>query len=348
MFRNSLFRLVCSVAASIALLPLGACSRKKASLRVEGSLNLGAVGEGVPAISTLALVNDSAQMLTVARTEVSCGCLTTGLAAGTAISPGNRLPFEVRLSTNGREGEVQQTVFVHWREQGAAPMAVPLTVQVHKVISIEGLPSDSLMATVGETAPETLVTMEWLDGKPHEITAAKAVEGNVTVKLETVEAGKRYHLRIQPDTSHSRRVWQDEIILSTTHPEMPERRIPLSGTVVGSVSAEPALWNLGALKLGQPDTTAREFIVKLQGHHAFSVKEVDSSRIPSLTITSVQSAPDRWTLRLSLDVGNLTGGAKPHTLLNGKVLIHTDLPDEEPLELPVLAVFSDSAPSAKP
>ncbi|CAN5904300.1 hypothetical protein BH11VER1_BH11VER1_34720 [soil metagenome] len=312
----------------------------------DGKTEFGTVVEGHLLHADLKITNIGKQSLTLKRVEASCGCLVASMDVGQIIAPKASAPLAISFDTSNREGEVRQQVRLVWQEEGMKALEIPITAMVLKELAFHGLPSAPLVDTVGEPAPETVLEAEWLSDKSYEITSATAPGGHVSIKLETVEAGKRYRVKVTPSTSRAKQSWQESIVLTTTHPNLKERVISLSGMVRGRGSLEPSVWNLGRVILGGASTQPlHEFAVKVKATRDFNVTTVDASAVPGLTVDYVRDTSDTWTLHLRMNMDSVTAQAKARTILNRKVIIQTDLPDEDALELPVLAVF-DAAESA--
>ena len=147
-------------------------------------------------------------------------------------------------------------------------------------------------------------------------------------------------MRIVPNTSQTKESWTDTLLLKTTMPELRERKIQITGSVEGSVTADPAHWVLGRLILREKHPKEMRCVIRLTSTgQPFTVLQVTTNQVPGLTAVVNRISSTEWQLKLSLSLDAFLKTARSKVIFVKHLEIRTDLPNEGPVKIPVLAAF---------
>ncbi|QEH37396.1 hypothetical protein OJF2_59870 [Aquisphaera giovannonii] len=299
------------------------------SLFQERTHDFGAVPRGAKVKHDFMLVNRLAEPITILSLRPSCGC-TSGKASAGTVNPGQAAVIEAQMDTRNFLGLKATTLFVTLVTASGKEAEVRLGVSSNILADIVLNPGSADFGTVLKgQAPSQVITIDRIGGASWRFERMVSASRVLTAKLvETKrDAGGSvsYALTvgIRPDAPAG--PVRDEIRLISNDRETPSIPVLVTGYVRGDLTAAPSVLTMGEVSSAAGKQgrfvvrSTRPFsITKVEGAgDGFSVAAAEADRKNTHVIT-VAYRPGE---------GNMRGDLK-------RVFrVHTDLPDEPPLDL---------------
>lgn len=195
------------------------------------------------------------------------------------------------------------------------------------MVSFRGMPeqlAESTIELVGESLPFHFTNIE------------NSLEGKVAHKLETVENGKHYRLRLTNLVKESS--YAGYMILHTDLAQKSEIKIRVNGIIEGMISVNPRTLVVGRLASQQPVRSGKVMVVSNNNKPFKITKLIHDSNLVTVTQAPL---PDRtgFSLEVIPRLENIPPGSRQQALLG----IVTDAALDEKLEVQVQVFNSAGA-----
>ena len=242
---------------------------------------------------TFVLTNASDRVVQIGAVRAGCGCLTTALATD-SLTPGGTTELAAEMSLAGRKGYQRKTIYV---ESDAGPKApLKLEFEGNVVPPIEVMPEGihfGTQAADGDLDRDVMVMA--MGNTTFQIKKVTSSSPRFKAEVETVEAGKRYRLKVKCTGSRSPGTCTASVRVETDHSAMPSLDVPVTVFVAGDIVAAPA-----TLMVIEATTNApRPYYVHVYspGKKAFKIEKITAPRADIETRVATV-APDRHRVEL--------------------------------------------------
>ncbi len=159
----------------------------------------------------------------------------------------------------------------------------------------------------------------------------------VIYKLETVEDGKHYRLRISNNTPLGN--YRGSITAYTDLAEKPELTIWVNGSIEGEIGIRPKILVVGRLSIDQGIISGKVLVVDNKNKAFKIVKCVWDERLIHVKQEPLPDGPG-FSLEVTPKMENIPHGSRIPTVLR----VQTDVPSEGNLEVQVQAINLVEAP----
>jgi hypothetical protein len=276
---------------------------------------------------TFVLTNASDRVVQIGNVRLGCGCLTSTLATN-CVLPGGTTELTAVMSLAGRKGYQRKPIYVE--SDGGPGVPLKLEFEGNVVPPIEVLPEGihfGAQAVEGDLDRDVMVVA--MGKSSFQIKKVKSSSPQFSAEVETVEAGKRYRLKVKCKGPRSFGTCTASVHVETDHPAMPGLDVPVTVFVTGDIVAAPATLIL----IEAATNTPRPYYVHVYspGKKAFKIEKVTAPREDIETrVTAI--APDRYRVELSVP-----GKVEE---LNGKPLrIETDMASMKEVVVPLRVII---------
>lgn len=324
--------------ALVCVLAAAAVSRADEGTQPAGGLtclepvcHFGTLGPEQTVKHTFVLTNASDRAVVVSAVRAGCGCLTATLATNT-VAAGGTVELASAMSLAGRKGGQRKTIYV---ESGAPGGPLRLEFEGTVLPPIDVMPEGVHFGTLAETGEAEREVMIASTGTgTFQIRSVVSSSSQYSAEAQTVEAGKRYRLRIKSIGPRNRGTCTASIRVDTDHPAMPVLMVPVTVFVAGEVVAAPS-----SLMLIESAVTnvARTYYIHVYspGKKAF---KVDSVKAPGEGVESrvMPVAPDRYRIEVKFP-------AAVRAFNGTSLCIKTDMESAGEIQVP-LRVVAQPAP----
>ena len=157
------------------------------------------------------------------------------------------------------------------------------------------------------------------------------LDKKVIYKLETVEDGKHYRLRVSNNTSLGS--YRGSITAYTDMAEKPELTTWVNGSIEGEIGIRPRILVVGRLSIDQGIITGKVLVVDNKNKAFKIVKCMWDERLIDVRQEPVPSGPG-FSLEVTPKMENIPLGSRIPTVLR----VETDVPSEGKLEVQVQAI----------
>ncbi|MGA2936859.1 MAG: hypothetical protein ABSF52_07150 [Syntrophobacteraceae bacterium] len=157
------------------------------------------------------------------------------------------------------------------------------------------------------------------------------LDKKVLYKLETVEDGKHYRLRVSNNTSRGN--YRGCITIYTDSAEKPELFIWINGSIEGEIGIRPKVLVVGRLSPDQGIITGKVLVVDNKNKAFQIVKCMYDERVIHVSREPFPNQPG-FSLEVTPKMENIPSGSRIPTVLT----IETDVPSEGKLEVQVQAI----------
>ncbi len=157
------------------------------------------------------------------------------------------------------------------------------------------------------------------------------LDKKVIYRLETVEEGKHYRLRVSNNASMGS--YRGSITVYTDFAEKPELTIWVNGSIEGEIGIRPKILVVGRLSLDQGIITGKVLVVDNKNKAFKIVKCIWDERLIDVRQEPVPSGPG-FSLEVTPKLENIPLGSRIPTVLR----VETDVPSEGKLEVQVQAI----------
>jgi hypothetical protein len=252
-----------------------------------------------------------------------------------AVPAGHPAIIRVLWNTARLEGAVEAQAIVRWTNPALQPVILNVAGTVVPAIELQPMAAAFFSVFSDERADQAIQIVNH-DGRPLAIERIEPAGSHFLASIRTVEAGRRYELRLTAPAGQAPGRFRESVILHTDSPQRPVIRVPVNVLVKTDVYANPERLDFGditvealrrnpaLLKL----TTQTILIKRRQGPFELTA----STDIPGLTLTV--STGNRATHRL--DVSIAPDRVVPGRL-EGTITLRTTDPRFPQLLIPVRA-----------
>jgi hypothetical protein len=157
-----------------------------------------------------------------------------------------------------------------------------------------------------------------------------------SVKLETIQPGKRYGLLVATNPALKPGQYKQTVRLITDSKRSPEASIQLEATVYSLVFAIPESIDLQPLKLGADlSNLEHAIVVRKVRHGGLQIKRLSSS-LPFIRLELVAlSEGESYRIKVTFDPSKVSGPGA----FEGKIRIETNDADRPEIEIPISGYF---------
>ena len=251
------------------------------------------------------------------------------------LKPGESTDIEIEFKTNQVVGDFHKganietndpdhptfPLFVHGKINPPVIVLPGETVDLHAVSSEE--PREVFVAVFSPDRPETKIT-DVVTPKPDLLKTEVVPMTESELAESKIKAGWKLNLDVQPGFPLG--LMREEVVIHTDHPHRPEIKLMLVGTVSGPVSAIPDRIRMVSVK--SKEGGSGEVLLNVRGGQeaTFSVAEK-----PGKLDVAVEPTDAKGRYRMKVTVPRET----PPGLIDGDVVLKTDLPNGGELKVPV-------------
>ncbi|MFZ2445055.1 MAG: hypothetical protein WAW37_01735 [Syntrophobacteraceae bacterium] len=242
----------------------------------------------------------------------------------------------MKLDLKGYRGNVSKTSTVQCNDPRAYRTSLILTGKVRALIDIR--PKDMVsFRGMADQLGESIIELVG-ESRPFHFTGIEnSLEGKVAHKLETIEDGKHYRLRV---TNLLRQgSYAGYMILHTELAQKSEIKIRVNGIIEGLISVNPRTLLVGRLASQKPVRSGKVMVVSNSNKPFKITKLIHDANVVSVT---QEPLPDRigFSLEITPQMENVPPGSRRQSLVG----IETDEASEEKLEVQVQVFNAVGAP----
>ncbi len=293
----------------------------------ETSKDFGPVPRGPQLVHHFRLVNNTGTPVTISGIRVSCGCTSAYAIQGT-LQPGEATAVVATMDTNRFVGSKAVTVYVTFGQPSFDE--VRLLVQAYGrsdfAVTPDTLTFGQTRRGTNKTATATIVFYGTTDTRITEIKPE-----SLYIKPEFKEIRRQDGEVAYEVTAHLRKdipagKWFADIWIKTNNPSLPQLRVPLTVEVESTLTAAPEAVAVGQVKAGSE--TEQRVIVRAAA--PFKITAIDGT-------DALLSIKDNTTEAKEVHVLTIKLKAAKAGDLARTLHIHTDLPQDGNLDLPISA-----------
>lgn len=237
--------------------------------------DFGKVARGSKLKYAFPVVNKTDRAVRIVNWQTKCGCTEVKVGSMT-VPPGSQTFVEATLDTTKFQGDKSSGLTLQLDQPSAATVELGLRCYIEPALILTpGLVDfGSILRT---SKPQVSLLLSYSGAmKDWRVIEMKTISGALTARLEEVgktsSGGPQYRLTasLDPQALRDGR-FKDEIILVTNDPQMARIPVSVTGKVQSTVSASPAVVDLGTLKPGQ---TAQKTVL-LRASTPFQIKQTE-------------------------------------------------------------------------
>ena len=280
---------------------------------VEPLYRFGNLGPEQTVRHTFILTNTSDRVVKIGAVRAGCGCMTTALATE-SVAPGGAVELAATMNLAGRKGAQRKTIYVE--SEGGVNTPLRVEFEGNVVPPIEVMPEGiHFGAQAAEGNLEQSVMVLGMGSTPFQIKGVTSSSPRFSAEVETVEAGKRYRLKVKCVEGRTPGTSTASIRVETDNPAMPGLDVPVTVFVAGDIVAAPAT----LMVIESATNIPRTYYVHVYspGKKAFKIEKVTAPRADIETRVADISA-DRHRVELSIP-------AQVRDLNGASVRIETDM-----------------------
>lgn len=327
-------------AATFALLviPLVAsASQGPAAVFSRTSVDFGTAVQGTQIVHEFVLHNEGVAPLRIRGLQATSPLLLDRIPAH--IAPGSRAVLRVRLDTAVLSGRFEGVVRVSLDDPVLPEAHLTVIGRVVPPIEVAPVPAFFIAAQRGEPK-EAAVDIVNHEPEPLAIEAVEYSSRRFTTRLDTVEAGQRYRLKVVLDPAGPAGRYNDVLRIRTSRRTSPVLSIPVYTNVRERVYTFPDAVDLGALPLSdieaKPDLlqrTAQTLMIYQSGGSDFHVSL--RTDLPEVALEWERGLRgDRYQAKVTLIREKLRPGP-----IRGSIVIDTNDPQFPTVTVPVSALI---------
>ena len=245
----------------------------------------------------------------------------------------------LKVNLKGYQGNVKKTATVFSNDPQNERTMLVLQGNVKALIEIQ--PNNITFRGLADQMEEKTIELVSTSQRFTIQKVESNLEEKVRYKLETVEAGKHYRLKVANLLKQGN--YSGYIKCFTDVPEKAEIMIRISGFIEGDVAVKPLMVLVGKMAAQQPVRTGKVLVVSNR-NKPFQIKKLTyDEKLIEVKQEPLPKEPG-FSLEISPKTENLptgTGGRQQTTLT-----IQTDVPSDEPQQVQIHIInTADMAPS---
>ncbi len=242
----------------------------------------------------------------------------------------------MKLDLKGFQGYVKKTATIVSDDPAHPRVVVSVEGKVEPLIRISPEKSVSFFGTA-ETVKESVVDLVATSKAFHIRSLDDTLEKKAVYKLETVEEGRRYRLRISNNTKHGN--YRGHITLHTDSAEKPELTIWVNGSIEGQIAVRPKTLVVGRLSPDQGVLSGKVQVTNNLNGKFRIVKCSYDERVINV-IQSTMPDGSGFSLEVTPNMQNIPAGGRLQTTLT----IETDVDSDAKQEVQVQAINLGAKP----
>ncbi len=226
--------------------PAQATDGKSPSIEVpETAYDFGEAYEGEAIKHEFVVKNTGQGELEITQVRVGCSC--TVVHFDRTIPPGGEGKVAVQVNLGNMEGKIQKTADVFSNDPVKSRVTLQISGEVRSFIEV--LPSAMVFFQgMADQLKEETIELRSSPQTFHVKSVESNIDDKIGYKLETVEDGKRYQLKVSNKVSMGD--YHGFIKVVTDHPKKPEVLIRVNASVTGEISVRPMSLLVGSLDAG--------------------------------------------------------------------------------------------------
>ena len=281
--------------------------------------------------------NTGTANLIIDRVRTSCGCTLAHFDR--EIPPGAEGKVTLKVNLKGFQGKISKSATVSSNDPQNPEVTIKIDGTVMALIDVK--PSANVIFRgMADQTPETVLDLSATSVPFHISSTDTNLTDHISYKLETVEDGKQYRVRVANQTKRGN--YAGYIKLITDMPQKPDLLIRVSGFIEGEVSVKPQTILIGKLSAHQPERTGR-VVVTSNRNKPFQITKLGYDE-HFMTVTQSQLEGETgFSLDVSPKLENVPVGSRQQTTLT----IETDLNPGAKDEVQIHLFNSADQPEAK-
>ncbi|NLI83085.1 MAG: DUF1573 domain-containing protein [Deltaproteobacteria bacterium] len=299
----------------------------------ETVFDFGEADEGSVVTHEFTVRNTGKSPLQIHKVSPDCGC--TLASFDPAVLPGGEGKVILNLNLTGYKGNVQKVTTVYSNDPASPRGSLIMRGKVRTLIEVSPASHISFRG-MAQQQSEQVIELKGL-AQPFRVTGTESnLEGSVSYRLETVEEGRHYRLRVTNLVERGEYI--GHVKLLTDLPAKGEILVRVTGVLEGRIGVTPKTVLIGRPSFQQPLRTAK---VKVVSHlnepiriarlvHDMKTMQVGQQPLPG---------QNGFLLELKPLMENLPQGTKEETVLS----IETEPPADERLEVKVILIHAGTS-----
>ena len=291
----------------------------------EPEFDFGEARSGRIITHTFVLENKGGGILEIGTVRTSCGCTASDVASREIVA-GESTTLTVELDLKGRTGPQTQRITVHSNDRTQPQYT--LTLKGNAVASVDISPRTLNFQQINPASPPTgKITIRGTTDEALEILSVDNTMDRTELRLETVEAGREYHLFITPKDVEGQGNFNDIVEIKTDDKDVPLTRCIVMWQILPKVSVAPRMLTL---PISRGSDKVNRFIMVRPGEDLPEDLEITGVTWAGRDVETRINNTGNFGWRIELR--DIT----PDMSMNGEeVEIHTNVAGFETLKVPV-------------
>lgn len=186
---------------------------------------------------TFMVKNEGTSTLNINRVKPACGCTVANISSK-VLAPGESAEITASLNLKGRRGLQTKPMTVYSNDPVKPQFKLTLTGTAVSEIGLS--PTAVSMGRLEEGQRVTKnITLTNNGQTPVKITKIESVSNLVSHEIETVEAGKKYIIKVTNNGNIPPGRLSDNLVITTDSAKAPTHRVAVYGTVLDKLSITP-------------------------------------------------------------------------------------------------------------
>jgi hypothetical protein len=303
----------------------------------EIAYDFGRMLEGAEVEHDYVVKNTGTATLTITGVRTSCGCTIAHFDK--EIRPGGEGKVALKVNLKGFQGKISKTAAVSSNDPQNPEVTLKIDGTVVALIDVKPT-SNVIFRGMADQTPETVLDLEATSVPFHISSTETNLSGNISYKLETVEDGKQYRIRLLNQTKKGN--YAGYIKLITDLQQKPELFIRVSGFIEGEISVKPQTILIGKLSANQPERTGR-VVVTGNRSKSFQITKLGYDEHLLSVAQEQLEGENGYSLEVSPKLESVPVGSRQQTTLT----IETDLNPGAKDEVQIHLFNSSDQPEAK-
>ncbi|WP_165075181.1 DUF1573 domain-containing protein [Paludisphaera rhizosphaerae] len=312
---------------------------------VDGDLTweFGEMGQQQTGKRSWKLTNQGEVDLQIWKGSSTCMCTVAKLQKDgdrLTLKPGESTDIDIEFKTNYVTGDFHKganietndplhptfPLFVHGKINPPIILIPDNTIDFHTVNT--DAPTKVFVALYSPDRPETKIT-EINTSKPEYLTTEVVPMSESEIESSGGKVKQGYKINIDVKPGFPMGLMREEIVIHTDHPHRPEIKLTAVGTVVGPVSVVPDRLRMVTVKSAEGASSEVHLSVRAGKEATFTVASKPDKLEVSITPEESADVKGRYKVTIKVPKGTSTG------LIDGEVVLKTDLPNAGELKIPV-------------
>lgn len=265
--------------------------------------------------------------LAIKEIKTSCDCAAVE-NVHKPVPPNSDGEIIATLSTGSTVGEKNESIFVYSNDPKQSPIELKLSAQVVSEITMTPPELDFSEVSYGHEATRQVRLVDAHD-KNFRVIKIITDSPNLIAKIVSQNSGTVF-VSITVNSAMPLGNFSGTVKLYTNNQTVPVLEVPVSGEILGTISATPDRLYFGIVKKG--DKLSRTLTISSQGSLKFSILKIDSP-VKGLTFKV-----ETLTKGKEYKISAVLDSAKADRQVSDKVTIHTDYAKQSSVTVPVFAL----------